>query len=530
MGAGATAEVYLAAGPNPRGAELLALKVVLPHLAEDGTLREMILREARTSALLRHANLVEIYDVGEVEGRPYLAMEFVRGWSLSAFEKKLKAAGQRLTPSEACYLVAEAAAGLHYAHEARGRDGAALGLIHRDVSPQNLILAEDGTVKVVDFGLAKATQGGASALTGGIKGKLPYMPPEQLRAHPLDRRVDVFALGAVLWELATGSLLYPGKSEAEIFQQALFLPQPHPDEAARGLPRALVDVLQRAVEREVDKRTPSAAALAKALAPLIVPDAAAALARRVREHFEPLPRSAGEALGLPPTPTARPRAERAEEATAVDRPPSDEDATVLNLRRPSPEELRSPPPPPARVPGAKGEDYDRTLRHVPAAVLWATEPGTAPSPAAVPVPVPSEDVPTASTRRSFWRRWGPAVAIAVALPTLAVGATVAVHAGLQAMRTPTPLNEAELAQDEAKPNVAKDASRVRGKGSLVLHSDVPAFVRANGRELGMTPITVNFPSGRVKLELQTADRAKAVELEVMIVAGEQVSRRVLLGP
>ncbi|MHB8879527.1 MAG: serine/threonine-protein kinase, partial [Myxococcaceae bacterium] len=310
MGAGATAEVYLASGPTPHGEGLLALKIVLPHLAEDPAQRTGLLKEARTSSLLHHPHVVEIYEVGELEARPYLAMELVRGWSASALLKKLKAKGERLEVDEACELVRQAALGLDYAHEVAGPDGRPLGLVHRDVSPQNLIVTEAGEVKVVDFGLAKATASQATQTTG-IKGKLPYMPPEQLKGEPLDRRADVFALGAVLWDLCCGTPLYPGTTEAEVFQQALFLPQPHPDEVAKGLPRALVEVLIRTVERDAAKRMPSAQALAQALGLLATPGAKEKLAGRIAACFEPLPHSVGEALGLPETPKAlipRPRA------------------------------------------------------------------------------------------------------------------------------------------------------------------------------------------------------------------------------
>ena len=288
LGAGGTAEVFLAAGPNPRGHELLALKVMLESHADSRSSREAFLKEARTSALLRHKHLVEIFEVGEAQGRPYIAMELVRGWSIAALHKKMREAKEQFGVDEACEVIRQAALGLHYIHEVHGSNGAVLGLIHRDVSPQNVILDEEGVVKVVDFGLAKATAAGATQTTG-LKGKLRYMPPEQLKGEGLDRRLDVFALGAVLWELVCDGPLHPGPSEAEIFQQAFFNPQPHPDEVKKGLPRTLVEVLQRAVERDRSRRTPTAAALAEALAPLCGVDVGARLAERVARHFPRLP-------------------------------------------------------------------------------------------------------------------------------------------------------------------------------------------------------------------------------------------------
>ena len=296
LGSGATAEVFLATGPNPRGYELLALKVMLPSLADTRGARETFLREARTSALLRHKHVVEIFEVNEVGGRPFIAMELVRGWSLSQLLKKMKEKGESFSLDEACEVVRQSALGLHYIHEVRGPQGQALGLIHRDVSPQNVIIDEEGLVKVVDFGLAKATADAATQ-TAGLKGKIRYMAPEQLKGEGLDRRIDVFALGAMLWEMACGVPLHPGPSEAEVFAQAFFNAQPHPDEVKRGLPRGLVEVLQTAVAREKTKRYPSALALAEALSPMAGIDVTRRIAERVQRNFERLPRSKAELEG-----------------------------------------------------------------------------------------------------------------------------------------------------------------------------------------------------------------------------------------
>src|SRR4051812_41639072 len=189
---------------------------MLEHLTVKREARETFLREARTASLLKHPNLVEVYDAGEASDRPWISMELVRGWSLSALLKKLRANGARLDQDEAVEVIRQAALGLHFAHEVKGSGGELLGLIHRDVSPQNIMVSETGVTKVVDFGLAKATAL-SETVTTAIKGKLRYMPPEQLKSQKLDRRCDVFALGAVLWELACGTQLYPGASEAEVF-------------------------------------------------------------------------------------------------------------------------------------------------------------------------------------------------------------------------------------------------------------------------------------------------------------------------
>jgi serine/threonine-protein kinase len=288
--------VFLAAAADEH---LVALKVMLEHLTVRELSRAAFLREGRTASLLKHPNLVEVYNAGEDNGRPWISMELVRGCSLSGLVKKLRAAGDRLDQDEAAELVRQAALGLHFAHEVKGRDGEPLGLVHRDVSPHNIMVSETGIAKVVDFGLVKATAL-SETITATLKGKLRYMPPEQLKSEKVDRRCDVFALGAVLWELACGTPLYPGASEAEVFQQALYSPQPHPDEVAKGLTRSMVTVLQATIERDQDKRMPNAKDLAEALAPLSSPHARDKLSERVAKYFERLPRTLEEAKGNAP--------------------------------------------------------------------------------------------------------------------------------------------------------------------------------------------------------------------------------------
>jgi eukaryotic-like serine/threonine-protein kinase len=299
LGTGATAEVHLATGPNRAGATLFALKILLQHLSERTELKDQLLREARLASSIHHPNVAEVFDVGEAEERAYLAMEYVRGRPLSALLRKMREAGEGLSVAEACFVVREAALGLHEAHEVVDARRRPLGLVHRDVSPQNVMVREDGRIKVVDFGLAKVTASEeAIAFTAGgpgIKGKIPYMPPEQVRNEPLDRRADVFAACAMLFELVCGRRLYPGETEAELIQQALSLPQTDPVELAPELPAALVEVMRDGLERDASRRTASAAALAEALGRFVAEDAKGDLARRMERFFDPMPRTVDEA-------------------------------------------------------------------------------------------------------------------------------------------------------------------------------------------------------------------------------------------
>jgi serine/threonine protein kinase len=330
----------------------VAVKVMLEHLTVKEEARKAFMREARTSTLLKHPNIVETYEVDEADGRPFLSMELVRGATVSQLLKKMRAAGgERLDPDEAAELVRQAALGLHFAHEVKGPGGTPLGLVHRDVSPQNIMLNEEGVAKVLDFGLAKATLA-PETVTTTLKGKLRYMPPEQLKSQPIDRRADVFALGAVLWELACGTPLHPGASEAEVFQQALYQDPPHPDEVAKGLSRQMVDVLVKATERNVDKRTATAAQLAEALASLSSRDAREKLAARVKKHFEPLPHTVDEARGVEPSvtgPALPARPTRAKPKSGVVLPPPSKRPKPPSYIGPADREAL-PPPVPDQVP------------------------------------------------------------------------------------------------------------------------------------------------------------------------------------
>ncbi|WNZ64593.1 protein kinase [Myxococcus sp. MxC21-1] len=254
LASGGMAEVFLAKAAGPRGFEkTLVLKRILPHLAEDAAFVEMFLGEARLAAQLEHPNIVQIFDFGEAEGSFFLAMEFIDGPNLRKLVKR--AAEEALPPAFCAKVVAAAAEGLAYAHEfCDVETGEPLGLIHRDVSPDNILVSRQGAVKVVDFGIAKVAGQGHRTLTGVVKGKVAYMPPEQLQAKAMDRRVDVYALGVVLYELLTGKRPFDATTDVSVMQAILFEPfipvvQRRPD-----VPVALQQVLDKALAKDRDRR------------------------------------------------------------------------------------------------------------------------------------------------------------------------------------------------------------------------------------------------------------------------------------
>ena len=207
--AGGMATLFLGRRVGPAGfARLVAIKVVHAHLASNPAFVEMFLDEARLAARIQHPNVVHTEELGEALGMYYLAMEYVRGCTLSQFLARLAEQDRTLAPEIAAHIVMRLADGLHAAHEVRDEAGHALGVVHRDVSPQNVLLSYDGQVKLIDFGVAKSA-GRSTETTGGfLKGKISYMSPEQAWGRAIDRRADVYALGIVLWECLTQRRLF----------------------------------------------------------------------------------------------------------------------------------------------------------------------------------------------------------------------------------------------------------------------------------------------------------------------------------
>ncbi len=256
LGHGGMAKVYRARAAGPGGFEkTLVVKCILPHLAQDPQFIEMFLAEARLAARLNHPNLVQIYDFGEAEGAYFLAMEYIDGPTLRALLRRMKALEQPI-PYPLCARIASAVCeGLSFAHEFSDPDtGEALRMIHRDVSPDNILLSRSGNVKLVDFGIAKATTHAPQTKVGMVKGKVPYMAPEQLRNEALDARTDVYALGVVLYEMVTGARPFEAQNEAAMMQAILF--EPFIPVAARreDVPEALALIIQQALAKDRSAR------------------------------------------------------------------------------------------------------------------------------------------------------------------------------------------------------------------------------------------------------------------------------------
>jgi serine/threonine-protein kinase len=260
LGQGGMAEVYLALAPGPQGFQkLVVVKRLHTNMEEEPVLVAMFLDEARLAARLAHPNVVQTNDVGEYEGSYFIAMEYLDGQPYDRVLKRSVRDGAALSLPMAARLVADALDGLHYAHEARDYDGTPLGVVHRDISPHNLFVTYDGVVKLLDFGIAKATTQVVETRTGLVKGKFAYMAPEQARSAPADRRADLFAMGVVLWESIAGRRLFKGESDVGTLQQLLGAEVPTLSSVRAEVPSELEHIVARALQREPDDRYPTAA-------------------------------------------------------------------------------------------------------------------------------------------------------------------------------------------------------------------------------------------------------------------------------
>jgi eukaryotic-like serine/threonine-protein kinase len=243
----------------------VAIKLLRAEFAKNPSTFESFVNEARLAAVLHHHNIVQVHDIGEDGGQPYFAMEYVHGVDLRTLLAKLAKRNEQLPLQHVVSIVAAAAAALHHAHEQRGPDGQPLGIVHRDVSPGNVLVGFDGNVKVVDFGIAKAAIKTIQSDAGLLKGQAPYMSPEQCAGKAVDRRSDVFALGIVLYELATVRRLFKGANEFLTMSAVVNAEVPKPSQYRRDIPSQLESIMLRALAREPSQRFQTAGEMSIAL-------------------------------------------------------------------------------------------------------------------------------------------------------------------------------------------------------------------------------------------------------------------------
>ncbi|MBK07524.1 MAG: hypothetical protein CL920_19350 [Deltaproteobacteria bacterium] len=256
---GGMAEIHLSEQSGPGGfKKQLVIKRILPHLVNDEKFLQMFQDEARVAAMMNHPNIVQIFDLGQEDSNFYIAMEYVSGFNLRSIIQQSNNHGMWLAPEYIAKIGSQIAEGLEYAHNFCDPNGNHLNLIHRDVSPQNIILSKQGIIKIVDFGIAKAKSNVQETQAGVIKGKLAYMSPEQVKGQTLDRRSDLFSLGIVMFELATHQRPFHGKTDIDMLRAILEIgPQPI-DHLRPDFPHELNRIITRCLSKDRDNRYQSA--------------------------------------------------------------------------------------------------------------------------------------------------------------------------------------------------------------------------------------------------------------------------------
>jgi serine/threonine-protein kinase len=498
LAAGGMAEVWLA---RQEGLEEfrkdLVVKTILPHLANDPAFIRMFLDEARFAALLDHPNVVQVFELGKSGDCPFLVMEYVRGQSLRAILRRCAEVGHLMPLNVVARIAADACAGLHHAHTLSDASGKPLGLVHRDVSPDNLLLAYTGVTKVVDFGIAKASTTARLTQTGTLRGKFPYMAPEQFSGGAIDRRVDVYAVGVVLYELACGRFPFRSGSDAELMHSILNDPLPKVVRGTRPVPDEFVRIIHTAMAKNPEHRYPDAEAMHAALEqflesnPTSTTDVAAAV-----KHLFP-PESRETTLVLPTESVSPPTAQltgaalparRAKVAKMVAAGALAVMVAVLGVWL-----------------GARTEEVPpATPEQVAVTVTPPEQPAEAVRPAGEIVPSPSPDPP--------------------------IGGTTSVAA--------IPEDEKPVTPPRVKPQRIRERSKGRerkiskpptGPGKILVHVHPWAEVILDNRAMGVTPLRA-FPAspGRHKLKLVNPELNESRSIDVVVESGKQLKVEVNL--
>jgi hypothetical protein len=519
LGGGGMAEVFRARLHGPEGfAKDLALKLILPHFSDDPEFRRMFIQEANLAACLDHVNIVRTYEFEQVEGRYCIAMELVDGRDLRQLLARANQLGRHLSPAEAVVIGVELCRGLAYAH-GELTPGAPV-IIHRDISPHNVILSRAGEVKLTDLGIARLASGGGSTMPGVVKGKVAYMSPEQATGLPLDPRTDLFSLGCVLWEMLTGQRLFAGPNDLAVLERLRSEPILPPSAHNRLVPARLDSLVLLALARDREQRVASASALGRELERVLreLPefDRGGLLSGLVRELWPDAERRGGtDVMPLPLEALAPVAPERAPEAPGQVLP---EDAST---------EVEAAVTEPASAPPAPGRGRrSRRLAWGLAVVVgllaaglaawWGAFSGRGASegagegPGRPPAPVGAAQVAAPAidlaglwrASQAGWLRSAPAAAPAAASPAGALAAAVRLSAGAG--------QPARIA-----------AERRPATGRLDLNVIPWARVYLNRRLLGETPLQgLVLPVGEHLLRLENPMTGRTKQVRVRILANQ----------
>lgn len=563
------AEIWLARQPALRGFEkLVVIKRMMGALEDDPDHVEMFLAEARLAAGLTHPHIVQIFELGESEGSFFIVMEFVDGETLSTLTREARKHGYGLSDAIACRLIAWAAEGLHHAHTRVDEHGQLQCIVHRDVSPQNLLVTMDGSIKVVDFGIAKVASQATSS--GKLKGKLAYMAPEQARAEPVDARSDVFALGVCLFELLARGRLFPAMEELELLKKLVAIETfPRVSERRPDVAPELDAIVAKAMAARPEHRFQSARELQLALEDWLVSGSSRTSAADVSEFMRTLfaeriaarkqlieqarrgelpPTPVGfEATATPSSPSGPPkvtnsfarniRTDFAEQGVARTQPELDVSIQTATNVLP----LAATPPPRSRRPLVLGGVVG--LLALIAAGVAVTRTNTTPEPVAVDAGVvaPSTGTLVVEVTPTTAARALDGVPLAAGPITTSPGRhelsltapgfvplkrTVEIVAGERSTLVLELDQEVPIIADAGVKVVTKAAPR---RGTLRLDTTPWSTVFLGDRKLGDTPLLgASLPSGRHLLRLVNVEAGIDQTVEVEILPNEETVKKLRL--
>jgi serine/threonine protein kinase len=252
---GGMAEVFKAKAFGVEGFEkIIAIKKILPSMAEDADFIQMFIDEAKICSQLNHANVCQVFELGKIEESHFIAMEYIWGKDLLQIQNRFRRLRKNMSLQQAAFVASKVCEGLDYAHRKKDANGKPLNIIHRDVSPQNIIVSYEGEAKVIDFGIAKAASRSSKTQAGVLKGKFGYMSPEQVGGKTLDRRADVFAIGTILYEILTNERLFLGESDFATLEKVRNVSIPPPSQVRKDIPEALDKIIMKALAKETEQR------------------------------------------------------------------------------------------------------------------------------------------------------------------------------------------------------------------------------------------------------------------------------------
>jgi serine/threonine-protein kinase len=527
---GGMAEIFLARQRAQAGASrTLVIKRVLPHVADDERFVQMFLDEARLAMKLTHPNICHIYEFGQQNGNYFIAMEWIDGVPLGRLIKTARKQYGAVPPGISARIIATTAEALDYAHNARDDNGTPLSVIHRDVSPQNIMVSFQGVVKLLDFGIAKAASHLAKTSDGQVKGKFAYMSPEQCRGEPIDGRSDVFALGICLYEALTARNLYKRSTEYETFRAIIEGPVPSAREKNPDVPEALDRILRTALAKDPDDRYPTAGAMQRALEGWLAETRQVINASTTSQlmgllfaddiqtgpSVEPVPFGGGGMLDQDEVMSAAPGQEQPRQSVL---PIAFLGALVVLLSlalaaggiwaftrpEPLPEVIAIPTPRPETETETEAETAAETEAETAAETETAAESGTL----------------RITTRPSGARIRLDGEEVEGETPSDLGGLPVGEHAlelrvnGYRTHRERVEIVAGETAEVSARlrrrrghrgDDSSMEESTAEGQGTLAINTRPWSKVYASGRLLGTTPLRTTVPAGTLRLRLEDRD-------------------------